>query len=146
MPSIYIAWLAGSMNVHTFDYGCAHSSDIRGKLCHSHQRRFSSAPHENALIETWLSARVNAESQHCTFHRRQHKERPCTKRKSKTPSIASPLLLTWVLGHFCVYHLSSGSFLSFNLLSFHFSYEGRMEFWEPIVASGLFFFGRGLAD
>lgn len=26
------------------------------------------------------------------------------KKKSKTPTIAFPLLLTWVLGHFCVYH------------------------------------------
>lgn len=49
-------------------------------------------------------------------------------------------------------YLGSGSFLriphfydflsfSFNLLSFHFSYEGRMEFWEPIVRSGLFLGG-----
>ena len=74
------------------------------------------SPHEDLLTDAVLSARKNANDQHCAIHQ-QHKNDHAQKEKQSKTSDRFPLL-TWVLGHFCVYHFFSGTFLffPFNLL------------------------------
>lgn len=119
MPSTHIAWPAGPTNLHTLDFGWSHSSDIRGKLCHNYRRRFSTAPHENALFETWASARVNAESQHYTFHR-QHMNDHAQKEKAKHRRSLLPFSLpgSWVISAYTTSPLGFSFLLIFILFTF----------------------------
>jgi hypothetical protein len=101
-------------------------------------------PHEDLLTKAGLSARKYGKDQHCAIHR-QHKNDHAQKEKQNFRSLPSPYLGLGSFLRIPLFH-KDFLFLSFNLFSFSFSYEGRWSSGSRSLDLAIFFWAGWLTE